>query len=94
MQDVRDGATVTTSRAASIFSFGEQQLRDWEKRKLISTRRVSTGSPEEGKQTLGHRQFNLDELDKLAIIKELLSDGGFSAGEIPTMVDVIWRDIT
>ncbi|HEU0002810.1 MAG TPA: hypothetical protein VFQ36_18010, partial [Ktedonobacteraceae bacterium] len=53
MQDARDGATVTTSRAASIFHFGEQQLRDWGKRELISTRRASTGSSEDGKQALG-----------------------------------------
>jgi GGDEF domain-containing protein/DNA-binding transcriptional MerR regulator len=93
MQDARNRATVTTSRAAGMFGFGEQQLRDWEKRKLISTQRVSTSSPEDGKQTLGHRQFNLDELDKLAIIKELISGGGFSSGEIPAMVDVIWREV-
>ncbi|MGH2493333.1 MAG: GAF domain-containing protein [Ktedonobacteraceae bacterium] len=93
MQDARDRATVTTSRAARLFNFGEQQLRDWEKRQLISTRRVSTGSSGDGKQTPGHRQFDLDELDKLAIIKELLSGGGFSIGEIPAMVDVIWREV-
>ena len=93
MVEVRDRATVTTSRAASMFNFGEQQLRDWEKRKLISTRRVSTDSPEDGKQKLGHRQFNLDELNKLAIIKELISGGGFSSGEIPATVDVIWREV-
>ena len=93
MQEVRNRATVTTSRAASMFDLGEQQLRDWEKRKLISTHRVSTASPENGKQKLGHRQFNLDELDKLAIIKELMSGGGFSSGEIPATVDVIWREV-
>lgn len=93
MQEVRRRATVTTSRAASMFDLGEQQLRDWEKRKLISTHRESTASPDNGKQKLGHRQFNLDELDKLAIIKELLSSGGFSSGEIPATVDVIWREV-
>src|ERR1700730_19298857 len=91
MQDARDRATVTTSRAAGMFGFGEQQLRDWEKRKLITTNRTSTGSSEEGNVTLGHRQFNLDELDKLAIIKELMSGGGFSSSAIPARDDMIWR---
>lgn len=93
IQDARDRATVTTSRAAGMFGFGEQQLRDWEKRKLISTNRTSTGSSEEGNVTLGHRQFNLDELDKLAIIKELMSGGGFSSSAIPARVDLIWREV-
>ena len=92
MQDARDGATVTTSRAASLFEFGEQQLRDWERRKLISTRRVLSSSVEDGKLTPGHRQFTLEELDKLAIIKELL-DAKFSISAIPATVDVIWREV-
>jgi DNA-binding transcriptional MerR regulator len=89
MQDVYAKATVTTSSAARIFGFGEQQLRDWEKRGLISTER----STQEGKETRGHRQFTFDELNKLAILKEL-KDGGFTPGDIPATVDVIWHEVT
>lgn len=89
MQDVYAKATVTTSNAARIFGFGEQQLRDWEKRGLISTERTIP----EGKETRGHRQFTFDELNKLAILKEL-KEGGFTPGEIPATVDVIWREVT
>jgi len=89
MQDVHSRATVTTSSAARIFGFGEQQLRDWEKKGLISTERTS----KEGKETRGHRQFTFDELNKLAIIKELTKEGGFTPGDIPAMVDAIWLEV-
>jgi len=89
MRDVQSKATVTTSGAARIFGFGEQQLRDWEKKGLISTERTS----QEGKETRGHRQFTFDELNKLAIIKELTKEGNFTPAEIPAMVDAIWREV-
>lgn len=93
MQDVRSKATVTTSRAANMFGFGEQQLRDWEKRGIISTERKFTPLPQEGKQKIGHRQFTLDELDKLAVIKELIEEGNFTTSDILAMDDEIWREV-
>src|SRR6266516_3857819 len=85
MQEARAKATVTISQAAKLFELTESQLRDWEKRGLLSTERSL--STEESK---GHRQFSPDVLNKLAIIKELKDNGGYSLGAIPQNVDSIW----
>ncbi len=85
MQEARAKATVTISQAAKLFDLTESQLRDWEKRGLLSTERSL--STEESK---GHRQFSPDVLNKLAIIKELKDNGGYSLGAIPQNVDSIW----
>ncbi len=88
----RTNATVTTSGAARLLALGEQQLRDWERRGLISTTRPSV----EGKQTQGHRQFSLDELDRLVLLKELIDEGKFTLGEfehISNHVEEIWREV-
>ena len=90
MVDARSKATVTISRAANLFGFSESQLREWEKRGLLKTKR--TVLPEDNKATKGHRQFSPDELDKLALIKELL-DRGYSISEIPQNVDDIWEQL-
>jgi DNA-binding transcriptional MerR regulator/GGDEF domain-containing protein len=92
INSARTNATVTTSGAARLLDLGEQQLRDWERRGLIST----TRPPVEGKQTQGHRQFSLDELDRLAVIKELIDEGKFTPGEfehIANHVEEIWREV-
>ena len=92
IRTVRANATVTTSGASRLLELGEQQLRDWEKRGLISTERSST----EGKQTLGHRQFALAELEKLAVMKELIKEGHFAPGDfenISTSIEGIWREV-
>jgi GGDEF domain-containing protein/DNA-binding transcriptional MerR regulator len=92
INSARTNATVTTSRAAKLLDLGEQQLRDWEKRGLISTTRPLV----EGKQTQGHRQFSLDELDRLAVMKELIDEGKFTPGEfehISSHVEEIWREV-
>ncbi len=92
INSARTHATVTTSGAARLLELGEQQLRDWEKRGLIST----TRPPVEGKQTQGHRQFSLDELDRLAVIKELIDEGKFTPGEfehISNHIEEIWREV-
>lgn len=87
IQDARSKATVTISRAAGLFELSENQLRDWEKRGLLSTDRTAT---QEGK---GHRQYSPGELDKLAVIKELIANGNFTVGEIPAAIDEIWASI-
>jgi DNA-binding transcriptional MerR regulator/GGDEF domain-containing protein len=90
MLDARSKATVTISRAAGLFDFSESQLREWEKRGLLKTERTTL--PEDSKTTRGHRQFSPDELDKLALIKELLEQG-YSLSEIHQNVDDIWEQI-
>src|SRR6266516_1253047 len=73
-------ATVTIGRAARLFNFTENQLRDWEDRGLIKPFRP----------TGGQRQYAPTELDKLAVIKELIEEGGYMPGSIPPDIDNIW----
>jgi DNA-binding transcriptional MerR regulator/GGDEF domain-containing protein len=75
-------ATVTIGRAARLFGFTENQLRDWENRGLLKPIR-----------TTSQRQYPPAELDKLAIIKELIDEGGFTPGSISSDVDEIWNTI-
>src|SRR5438876_5146661 len=88
--DARSKATMTISRAAGFFNFSESQLREWEKRGLLKT--VRTALTEDGKTSKGHRQFSPDELDKLALIRELM-DQGYTLSEIPQNIDDIWQQI-
>lgn len=92
MHNARLKATVTTSRVAELLDLGQQQLRDWDNRGLIKSERTSTISTEEGKQSKGHRQFSLDELDKLALIKELTDRGGITPGDLLPYIEEIWRE--
>src|SRR6266516_7067166 len=73
-------ATVTIGLAARLFGFTENQLRDWEDRGLLKPFR-----------TTSQRQYPPAELEKLAIIKELIDEGGFTPGSIPPDVDEIWN---
>ena len=90
MLDARSKATVTISKAAGLFEFSESQLREWEKRGLLKTERTSLS--EDSKSSKGHRQFSPDELDKLALIRELMNQG-YSLSEIPQNIDIIWQQI-
>ncbi len=90
MLDARSKATVTISKAAGLFEFSESQLREWEKRGLLKTER--TELPEDNRTSKGHRQFSPDELDKLALIKELM-DQGYAVSEIPQDIVDIWEQI-
>src|SRR6266487_6723384 len=90
MQDARSKATVTISRAAGLFNFTESQLREWEKRGLLKTER--TALSQDSKTSTGHRQFSPDELDKLALIRELM-DQGYTLSEIPQNIDDIWKQL-
>src|SRR5579864_6560436 len=78
----RSEATVTIGRAASLFDFTENQLRDWEVKNRLTP----------NKSAGGQRLYPLTELDKLAIIRELL-DAKFSPGDIPENIDTIWHAI-
>ena len=90
MRDARSKATVTISRAAGLFKFTESQLREWEKRGLLKTDRPILG--QDGKTSTGHRQYSPEELDKLALIRELM-DQGYTLSEIPQNIDKIWQQV-
>src|SRR5579864_2165477 len=90
MLDARAKATVTISRAANLFNFTESQLREWEKRGLLKTDRPAL--LQDGKTSTGHRQYSPEELDKLALIRELM-DQDYGLSEIPQNIDAIWKQI-
>src|SRR5258708_269129 len=88
MRDARSNATVTISTAAELFGFSESQLREWEKKGLVTTKRETL--TQEGR---GPRQYSPQELDKLAIIKVLIDKGGYSPRLIPPNVDKLWQQV-
>ena len=90
MQDARSKATVTISRAAALFDFSESQLREWEKRGWLKTDRPTIS--QDNKTSTGHRQYSPDELDKLALIRELM-DQNYLLNDIPQNIDVIWKQV-
>ncbi|HLQ30958.1 MAG TPA: MerR family transcriptional regulator, partial [Ktedonobacteraceae bacterium] len=79
-------ATVTIGRVAQLFHLKESKLRDWETRGLLS--------PLRSKDITGQRQYSPNELDKLAVIKELIDEGGFSPADIPDNIENIWKSIS
>jgi len=88
--------TVTIGRAASLFGFSESQLRDWEKIGLIKPIRPKDASDSDGTKRSSHggqRQYSFSELDKLAIIRELLDEAKLTPGSIPPDIDKIWSSI-
>ena len=80
----RSQATVTITQAAELFSFTENQLRDWEDRKLLN--------PERPQGAKGRRLYGAAEFTKLAIIQELMQED-YSPGEITPQVYRIWTNI-
>ena len=81
IQKGRAEATVTISRAAELFEFTENKLRDWEKYGFLNPLRPVG--------PMGRRLYTLRDLDKLAIIRELI-DAGYSPGDIPPDIDQLW----
>lgn len=77
---------MTIGRAARLFDFTENQLRDWEKHGLLK--------PQRSKGSSGQRQYSLRELDMLAIIKELIEKGGYTPGTVPQDIDKIWDSVS
>lgn len=90
MQRAREDATVTISDAARIYGFKESQLRGWDD--LLIPQRQGQIAEQNGKHSF-RRQYTLAELNKLAIIRELLKEGKFSIGAIPVFVDEIWSEV-
>ena len=84
IQKGRNEATVTISRAAELFSVTENKLRDWEEYGLLNPLRPS--GPK------GRRLYTPTELDKLAIIRELI-DAGFAASDIPPDIYKQWDEL-
>ncbi len=82
IQRGRSEVTVTIGRAADLFGFTENQLRDWEDRGLLNPQRYTK-----------QRQYTLTDLDKLAIIRELI-DAKYAPGDIPPDIDSIWKFIS
>jgi DNA-binding transcriptional MerR regulator/GGDEF domain-containing protein len=81
----RNEATVTISQAGQIFDLSENRLRDWEDIGLLQ--------PERPSGARGRRLYTLLELDKLAIIKELI-DAKFSPSDIPHDIYDLWTELT
>jgi DNA-binding transcriptional MerR regulator/GGDEF domain-containing protein len=84
IQRGRDEATVTISRAAELFGITENKLRDWEEYGFLNPLRP--GGPK------GRRLYTPIELDKLAIIRELIN-AGYSASDIPPDIYKLWNTI-
>src|SRR5712692_4998816 len=85
IEHARAEATVTIGRMAQLFHMKESRIRDLEVKELLSPWRT--------KDVTGQRQFPSSELEKLAIIKELLDEGRFAPGEIPKNVADIWASV-
>jgi DNA-binding transcriptional MerR regulator/GGDEF domain-containing protein len=82
IQRVRSEITVTIGRAASLFGFTENQLRDWEERGLLKPNYVNK-----------QRQYSYADLDKLAIIR-VLTEAHFTPSEIPSNIEELWQKLT
>ncbi len=82
MQRVRSETTVTIGRAANLFGFTENQLRDWEERELLKPTRHANGQ----------RHYSYADLDKLAIIRALI-DARYAPGDIPLDIEDLWKEI-
>ena len=86
IERAREDVTVTIGRAAELFGFSESQLRDWENRGLLT--------PKRSKDKGGQRLYALEELDKLALLKELMERGDYSLSSIPSTVSDIWYSLS
>ncbi len=85
IEHARAGATVTIGRMAKLFDMNESRIRDLEDRHLLS--------PWRSKDTTGQRQYSPSELEKLAVIRELLDQGRYSIGAIPENIADIWASV-
>ena len=73
--------TVPIGGVVDLFGFTVNQLRKWEDKGLLKPQR-------EGK----HRHYSLKDLEKLAVIRELI-DAKYSPGIIPPEIDSIWDQL-
>ena len=75
----RSQVTVSIGEVVNLLGFSENQLRKWQAKGLLN--------PQLEKQ---HRYYSIQDLDKLAIIREL-RDAGFTPSNIPPDIDRIWK---
>src|SRR5581483_7711530 len=87
MKRIRSETTVTIGSAAQLFGFTENQLRDWEKNNLLTPHR-----PASGQKQYTQRQYSYEELEKLAIIRELIN-ARYSPSDIPQSIYELWKEI-
>ncbi len=83
IEQARSDATITIGRAAQLFRFKESKLREMEGLGLLHPIRNKDG---------GQRQYTWDDLDRLAIIRELV-DAKYGVLEIPGDIDRLWRSL-
>jgi len=85
--EARENVTVTISRVCELFGFTENQLREWEYKDLLK--------PEWSKEgNRGLRLYPLHELEKLAIIRELIGHARLRPSEIPLNLLRIWNEVS
>src|SRR5258708_12607100 len=78
MHDAHANATVTISTAAELFGFSESQLREWEKKGLVTTKRETL--TQEGR---GPRHHSPPQPDNLSLTKPLLDKTAYPPTLIP-----------
>jgi DNA-binding transcriptional MerR regulator/GGDEF domain-containing protein len=83
IERVRNDVTITIGRASELFGFKESKLREMQSLNLLSPIRKESGQ----------RQYTRDDLDKLAIIRELI-DAKYGLQEIPNDIDILWRSMS
>ncbi|RAQ96992.1 MerR family transcriptional regulator [Thermogemmatispora tikiterensis] len=84
LQLVSEKLTVTIGEAAQLFDFTENQLRDWEERGLLR--------PLRSRPNTGQRRYPPTELEKLAIIRDLIN-AGYPPGAIPLNIAELWHSL-
>ena len=86
IQRSREDLAVTIGRASELSGFSVSQLRDLEKKGLLNPFRPELA---DAKSATGQRQYPVAELEKLAIIRELI-DANFSTTSIPPNIGELW----
>ena len=84
LQQARSNVMVSISRAASLFGFSESQLREWEKKGLLTAIIRDEN---------GRRHYTTYELSKLAVFQELFKQGNYAPSDIPPDFDDLWEHI-
>ncbi|WP_052890937.1 MerR family transcriptional regulator [Thermogemmatispora carboxidivorans] len=84
LQLVSEKLTVTIGEAAQLFDFTENQLRDWEERGLLR--------PLRSRPNTGQRRYPPAELEKLAVIRDLIN-AGYPPGAIPLNIADLWHSL-
>jgi len=87
MKRIRSETTVAIGSAAQLFGFTENQLRDWEKNNLLTPLR-----PASGQKQYTQRQYSYEELEKLAIIRELIN-ARYAPSDIPQSIYELWKEV-